>query len=146
MSNKTMKLPVICTRGIIIFPGLDVTIEVGRPKSVRAVDLAEKEYDKEVLIVCQKDIMIDNPTIHDLYSYGTLSKIKVKRRKEGFLRVTFGGNERAKITNIYDDGDMMFAEVEIIEDTHGNAQEEVALVKRIINEIETSSNIGSIFP
>ena len=77
--ENTMRIPVICTRGIIVFPGQDVMIEVGRQKSVNAINSASDEYDGQVFIVCQNDIMVEQPVRENLYSVGTLSKIKVVR-------------------------------------------------------------------
>ena len=73
----TVKVPVVATRGIIVFPGQDVMIEVGRSKSVRAVNESSSSYDSMVWIVCQNDIMVDDPKEENLYRFGTLSKIKV---------------------------------------------------------------------
>ncbi|MDD6679635.1 LON peptidase substrate-binding domain-containing protein, partial [Galactobacillus timonensis] len=56
------RVPVVCTRGIVVFPGQDVMIEVGRQKSINAVNEAAASYDSKVWIVCQNDIMVDNPT------------------------------------------------------------------------------------
>ena len=93
MNNERMEIsvPVIATRGIIVFPQQDIMIEVGREKSIRAVEEAEEKFDGHVWLVCQKDIMVDNPAPSDLYAFGTLCRIKNIRRKEGFMRITFSG-------------------------------------------------------
>ena len=145
-NKKYMKLPVICTRGIILFPGQDVMIEVGRKKSIEAVEDAEAYHDRLVWIVCQKDIMVDDPTEDDLYRVGTLAKIKVVRRKEGFMRVTFSGISRAKLIHLYDEPRLFTADIEEMPEIKGDTQEEMALVKRIINEFEHTSNLTTAFP
>ena len=144
--STSVTVPVVCTRGVIVFPGQDVMIEVGRKKSLDGISEASENYDSMVYIVCQKDIMVDDPKDTDLYQVGTLSKIKVVRRKEGFMRVTFTGMKRAKTVKIIDSKKMMLAEVEPLEDIRGDAAEESALVKRIISEFEKVSNISSAFP
>ena len=144
--EKYSKLPVICTRGIILFPNQDVMIEVGRKKSIEAVEDSESFHDRLVWIVCQRDIMVDDPTEEDIYTVGTLAKIKVIRRKEGFMRVTFTGISRAKLKKLYDEGRVFYADIEIMEDVKGDSQEEMALVKRIVDEFEHTSNIGNLFP
>ncbi len=146
MSEMNVHLPVVATRGIIVFPGQDVMIEVGRAKSLAAVDLSSKSFDNMVWIVCQNDIMVDDPHESDLYRVGTLSKIKVIRKKDGFMRVTFTGMKRARLSRLYDEKDMMMADVVPMEEIVGDQQEEVALVRRIINEFEHMSNISSAFP
>ena len=144
--STNITVPVVCTRGVIVFPGQDVMIEVGRQKSLNGISESSENYDSMVFIVCQKDIMVDDPKDTDLYQVGTLSKIKVVRRKEGFMRVTFTGMKRAKTVQITDSRKMMLAEVEPLDDIRGDAAEESALVKRIINEFEKVSNISSAFP
>jgi len=144
--NMTVIAPAVCTRGIILFPGQDVTIEVGRAKSLNAVNTAHAENDGMVWIVCQKDIMVDDPKEADLYRMGTLAKIKVVRRKEGFMRVTFTGMKRAEIVNLTDDSRMMSAEVRPVDEIQGDSQEEMALVKKIVSEFENMSNVSQVFP
>ena len=144
--ENTMRIPVICTRGIVVFPGQDVMIEVGRQKSVNAINTASDEYDGQVFIVCQNDIMVEQPVRENLYSVGTLSKIKVVRRKQGFMRITFTGMKRAKLVNLEDDGSMMMADIELLEDEQGDTTEELALVKKIISEFEKISNVTAAFP
>lgn len=144
--NVTVRVPAVCTRGIILFPGQDVMIEVGRAKSLNAVNTAGSSYDGMVWIVCQKDIMVDDPKTDDLYRMGTLAKIKVVRRKEGFMRVTFTGMKRAMLANLEDDGNMMMAEVTPLEEIQGDSQEEMALVKKIVSEFENMSNVSQVFP
>ena len=141
-----IKVPVICTRGIIVFPGQDVMIEVGRDKSIHAVDDSSDNYDSMVWIVCQNDIMVDDPTEKDLYQVGTLSKIKIIRRKEGFMRVTFTGMKRARLVKLEDDGYEMMASVEPLEDIIGNRMEELTLVKKVVSEFQKVSHLTSSFP
>ncbi len=66
-----MNVPVVATRGVIIFPGQDVMIEVGRTKSINAVNLANDSHDAMVFIVSQKDIRVEDPAKDDLYETGT---------------------------------------------------------------------------
>lgn len=144
--SENIKVPVVCTRGIIVFPGQDVIIEVGRSKSINAMNEASTVYNSMVWIVCQNNIMVDNPGENDIYTVGTLSKIKVIRRKEGFMRVTFTGVKRARLVSLEDTSAMMLAEVEPLEDISGDQQEEMALVKKIISQFERVSNVSSAFP
>ncbi|MBR2769461.1 MAG: endopeptidase La [Solobacterium sp.] len=146
INGVSVRVPVICTRGIIVFPGQDVMIEVGRQKSLNAINEASANYDSMVWIVCQNDIMVDNPTAENLYRVGTLSKIKIVRRKEGFMRVTFTGMKRASLSELEDSPDIMYASVVPMDDIAGTHMEEIALVKRVISEFEKVSNLASAFP
>lgn len=142
----SVRVPVVCTRGIVVFPGQDVMIEVGRDKSINAVNEASASYDSMVWIVCQNDIMVDDPKEENLYRVGTLSKIKIVRRKEGFMRVTFTGMKRAKLVNLENSNDLMMATVDPMQDVQGSGMEESALVKKIISEFENVGNLTAAFP
>ena len=133
INGVSVRVPVICTRGIIVFPGQDVMIEVGRSKSINAVNLAVDSYDKMVWIVCQQDMLVDNPGIRDLYSTGTLAKIKVLRKKKGFMRVTFTGMKRARLVQLEDSDRIMMADVEPVDDIHGDPMEEMALLDSLLS-------------
>ncbi|MBN2850003.1 MAG: hypothetical protein JXK92_05035, partial [Erysipelotrichaceae bacterium] len=73
MDNEKMEIsvPVICTRGIIVFPNQDVLIEVGREKSVNAIDESTTYFDGHVWVVSQKDVLVDEPGEDDLFKFGT---------------------------------------------------------------------------
>lgn len=136
-SNAThITVPLVATRGIVLFPDQDVMIEVARKKSVNAVNEAGTSYNGMVFVVCQKDIRVENPTEDSLYTVGTLSKIKIVRKKEGFYRVTFSGAKRAKIVKLMDSPSMMQAEIETLEDISGDQMEEMALARRIVSEFD----------
>ena len=136
-SNAThITVPLVATRGIVLFPDQDVMIEVARKKSVNAVNEAGTSYNGMVFVVCQKDIRVENPTADSLYTVGTLAKIKIVRKKEGFYRVTFSGAKRARIVKLMDSPSMMQAEIETLEDISGDQMEEMALARRIVSEFD----------
>ncbi len=144
--ENTITVPMICTRGIIVFPGQDVLVEVGRPKSINAINEASDNFDGQVFVVCQNDISVEDPSIENLYTVGTLSKIKVIRRKQGYMRVTFTGMKRAKLVEVKDNNSMLSAVIETLDDEQGDLTEELALVKKIIAEFEKVSNVSAAFP
>ena len=136
-SNATLiTVPLVATRGIVLFPDQDVMIEVARKKSLNAVNEAGTSYNGMVFVVCQKDIRVENPTEDSLYTVGTLAKIKIVRKKEGFYRVTFSGSKRARIVKLMDSPSMMQAEIETLEDVSGDQMEEMALARRIVSEFD----------
>ena len=144
--ENTITVPMICTRGIVVFPGQDVLVEVGRTKSINAINEASDNFDGQVFVVCQNDVRVEDPSIENLYTVGTLSKIKVIRRKQGYMRVTFTGMKRAKLVELKDDNSMLSAVIETLDDEQGDLTEELALVKKIISEFEKVSNVSAAFP
>lgn len=148
MSEQTLNIsvPVVCTRGVVIFPDQDITIEVGRAKSLAAVDEANSNFDGHCWLVAQKDILVEDPTVNDLYKIGTLCRIKSIRKKDGFYRVTFSGLERAKIIEYSNTESMFFATIQPLNDIAGDELEETALVRRISKEFENMSVNVKSFP
>lgn len=146
MNQNTLLVPVICTRGVIVFPNLDVIVEVGRKESVETVDVSQKDYEGHVFLTCQKDIFREELSFDNIYKVGCFCKIKYVRKKNGFLRVTFSGLERARIvSNEVKDG-LMFAEIELIKDIIGNSDEEVILARKVIKEFENITATNNTFP
>lgn len=144
--EKELQLPVVCTRGIVVFPGQEVIIEVGRKASVNAVDIAQNEFESNIFVVCQKDILHEDIQLDNLYQVGTVCKIKLIRRKNGFLRVTFVGQERAKVLEFINGKDTMYAHVECINEIVGDPSEEIALAKKVIREFESIASVAAAFP
>ena len=146
MEKLELNIPVIATRGVLVFPGQEVMIEVGRDKSINAVEESMAYFDGQVFIVSQKDVLVDDPHAQDLYTMGTICRIKTTKKKEGFLRVTFVGNQRASIIRLSEDERMLFATVKPEEDIRGDSLEEMALVRQIAKGLEQITNVSQSFP
>ena len=93
-------LPVLALRGLAVFPDQTVHFEVGRKKSILALEEAMKG-DQNILLIPQKDITVDDPDVHQLYSIGTVAKIKQVLRPQGeTIRVLVTGICRARIQEL----------------------------------------------
>ena len=94
------KMPILALRGLAVFPDQTVHFDVGRSKSVRALEAAMKQ-DQTLLLIPQKDMMIDDPKLIDLYSIGTVARVKQVLKTQGEnLRVLVTGICRGKITEL----------------------------------------------
>lgn len=133
---KNVDYPVICTRGMIIFPNQDVVIDVGRPLSVNAMNKARSDYDSLVLVVTQKDIMVDDPAPEDMYSFGTLCSIKHVRDDKQVYKVKFHGLARAQANVLTKSSDMFMANISVVDDIKGDEKEELVLIRKAIQEFE----------
>ena len=90
-------LPVLALRGLAVFPDQTVHFEVGRKKSVLALEEAMKQ-DQTLLLIPQKDITVDDPGLEDLYPIGTVARVKQILRPQGeTVRVLVTGLCRARI-------------------------------------------------
>ncbi len=91
------KMPVLPLRGLTVFPRQLIHFDVGREKSVKALELAMKG-DQRVFLITQKDILDDEPTENGLYRIGTVAKVKQVLRVQGDLvRVLVEGEYRALV-------------------------------------------------
>ncbi len=94
------KMPILALRGLAIFPEQTVHFEVGRTKSVLALEAA-MQTDQNLFLVPQKDLLVDDPRLQDLYPIGTVAKVKQVLKTQGEnLRVLVTGICRGKITEL----------------------------------------------
>lgn len=95
------KMPILALRGLAVFPEQTVHFDIGRTKSALALDAAMKE-DQILLLIPQKDILVDEPKLSDFYSIGTVVKVKqILRAPEENIRVLVTGISRARITELH---------------------------------------------
>lgn len=90
-------MPILALRGIVVFPDQTIHFDVGRMKSVLALDAAMKK-DQILMLVPQKDILHDDPKLKDLYPIGTVVRVKQVLKSQGEnIRVLVNGLHRARI-------------------------------------------------
>lgn len=134
MTLKTY--PLICTRGVIIFPDQEVVIDVGRPASLAAIENAQDNHGDLICLFSQKRMDLEDPGMDDLYEVGTLCEIRHVRRFDKFIRVKFRGLERVRLKKWVDNGTSDMGEVELIPNQRQDETEEVALVRMIAQAFE----------
>lgn len=145
-ANPIVQLPLVCTRGVVVFPNQEVIIDVGREKSTRAVEEAQEKYESQVVLVAQRDLALEEPDVNDVYSYGTLCQIKHIRRMDGYLRVKFRGMQRVELHTIINDEALMSVTAEIKADYAQDSMEEVALVRKIAKQFEEIEAVSQTIP
>ena len=111
------KLPILALRGLAVFPDQTVHFDVGRMKSVRALESAMKA-DQNILLIPQKDIMENDPGLDDLYTIGTVAKVKQVLKTHGEnLRVLVTGLCRARIVDLEKTEPFLFGQVSAVPET-----------------------------
>ena len=94
------KMPILALRGLAVFPDQTVHFDVGRLKSVQALDAAMKQ-DQTLFLIPQKDMLVDDPKLIDLHAVGTVAKVKQVLKTQGEnLRVLVTGICRGKIAEL----------------------------------------------
>ena len=91
------KMPVLALRGIAVFPEQTVHFDIGRVKSAMALENAMK-HDQILMLIPQKDILVDDPNLSDLFTIGTVVKVKqILKSQSDNIRVLVSGLYRAKV-------------------------------------------------
>ena len=101
--KKLYTIPLIPLRGLTVFPSVVVHFDVGREKSIAAIEQAMLE-EQEVFLAAQKDSAIEDPSKDDIYTIGTICKIKqILKMNDNSIRVLVEGKVRGKITEYIDE-------------------------------------------
>lgn len=130
-------LPLLPLRGLTVFPFMTLYFDVGREKSIKALEEAMIN-DQLIFLVAQKDASADSPSTDDIYSIGTVSKVKQLLKLQGdTIRVLVEGINRAEVKNIIQKEPFFVVEVtepEIDEKFDDNEVE--ALKRRLVSIFE----------
>ena len=121
--NLFLELPIIPLREIVVFPKMVLHFDVGRKKSIKALQKAMDD-DQKVFLVCQKDASVDEPNIDDMYDVGVICTIRQMMRIPGSenMRVVVEGDERATLYNFTSVKPYIGGMVEIAGDNNSNLE------------------------
>jgi len=134
-------LPAIVVRGIVPIPNNDFRIEVGRKVSLKAVEEAEKGFSSYVLILVQKNPLIENPTVADIETHGVLAKIAMKiKLPNNNYKIKFNIMSRIKVNEYFLTDPYFVADYEELENQTGDIEEENTLLKLITQEAIANAN------
>ena len=123
--HRELHLPTIALRGLVVFPNNLVHFEVGREKSIAAVEWAMAN-NSNVFLVAQKAMETSDPTQADLFSYGVVAEVKqVLRVSEDLVKVLVEGKYRAKLTELDTSGDFLLSAVRPAPVRAGKAEDAV---------------------
>jgi ATP-dependent Lon protease len=129
-------LPAIVVRGTMPIPNNDFRIEVGRKISLKAVEEAEKNFGSYVIILIQKNPLIEEPTTEDIETYGVLAKIQMKiKLPNDAYKVKLSILNRIKVKDYFLTDPYYVIEYDEQETVLTNTDEEVTLVKMVVSEI-----------
>ena len=128
------KLPILALRGLAVFPDQTVHFDVGRVKSMRALEACMKQ-DQHILLIPQKDILVDDPKLIDLHSVGVIAHVKQVLKAQGEnLRILVTGLNRAKIVEVSQTEPFMAGYVESVPNhTTGDSVRGLALRREAVS-------------
>ncbi|MGU9061897.1 endopeptidase La [Clostridium perfringens] len=150
MKEDKLILPLIPLRGLTVFPNMVIYFDVGREKSIEAVEKA-MAGDQKIFLAAQKDIEIDNPSEDDIFNIGTICEIKqIVKMPKNTIRVLVEGIERAKMDKFFDKEELLEASIEKIDIDNEIDHELEALSRKLKDDffefldITASSGINGV--
>ncbi len=146
MVNFKDSFCVLPLRDIVVFPNMIVPLFVGRSKSIKALDFAEKN-EKEIFLVAQKDANTDEPNTEDIYKFGTVASIlQLLRLPDGTVKVLVEGLERAKTSHFVENKDFFEAYIDHVPDKHASDKEIDALSRTAMSQFENYVKLNRKVP
>lgn len=136
-TDPIFNLPMIALRGLVIFPNSSVQFDVGRKKSMLAVNAA-LENNQKVFLIAQQDLSDDDPNQSQLYTTGVIANIKqVFRQSDNGLRLLVDGLQRAQLLEITQNTPYLSADIQLMEEAPvEKTPRGEALIRRMQNLFE----------
>ncbi|MGG0413245.1 endopeptidase La [Peribacillus simplex] len=136
MTDKELIVPLLPLRGLLVYPTMVLHLDVGRDKSVQALEKAMVE-DHLIFLTTQQDVSLDEPGEEDLFTMGTLTKVKqMLKLPNGTIRVLVEGLNRAEVIEFYDYETHYGAKIKIYEDSDEKDAEHQALMRTLLDYFE----------
>ena len=144
--NSSITLPLLITRGFIAFPNNISSIEAARDFSTKAIEVSRNEQSSLILIVAQKDPSIDNPSLDDIYSVGSLCRITSFSDQKKYVRIRLSCSNRVALSNVRLENGTYVADFTILEDVYDDKNEEIALIRTISKCLEDIPELSRNIP
>lgn len=151
-NDNILTLPLLITRGLLVFPSTSESIGVGRAFSVQAVDEAKKNYNSLFFLTAQKVLDQDELTDleNDIYLVGSLCRLTAvvngNQRDGETYKIRVLGTKRAKLSNVRLENGTYFADGELIEEEEASKEEEAEIINLIVNLLANNPSLGRSIP
>ncbi len=140
-------LPLVALRDTVIFPEMIVPLQVGRDRSVKALDRAVRTSQPVALITQRSNETEEVNSVDELYSIGTLAKIaQVIRLQDGTIRAIVQGQRRIRLLDLVQTEPHLEARIELIDEDHEKTLEIEALMASVQGQIEQYVSSGASVP
>lgn len=140
MMNAPAQLPLLAVRDVVVYPQMQIALFVGRKQSVNAIELAQEQYDGQIMVVSQKDSLSEEIDIQDLYQFGTRCRIISTiphDSDKNCLKVLIEGLERTQLNQAIIDTDTnsLFAQYQAAPVLMTLSQDEITAHKNLLLEL-----------
>lgn len=131
LPSDPIDLPLLPLRDVVVFPHMVIPLFVGRPKSIKALELA-MEAERRIMLVAQKAAAKDEPSVEDMFEVGCVSTIlQMLKLPDGTVKVLVEGQQRARVARI-DDSQTHFTANVVPLDPSATAGNEVEALRRAV--------------
>lgn len=130
-----LRLPTIALRGLVVFPNNVIHFEVGRQKSIAAIEWAMNN-SSNIFLVAQKEMDMEDPNFKDLFSYGVVAEVKqILRVSEDLVKVLVEGKSRAKLINIDASGKFLLSTTKLAP-VHSSKNADATRLEALVRSIK----------
>jgi len=146
LASEPVELPLLPLRDVVVFPHMVIPLFVGRPKSIKALEVA-MEAGKSILLVAQKSAVKDDPEADDLYGVGCVANIlQMLKLPDGTVKVLVEGAQRARLEAIDARDEMFFARARPVAAEDGVNHEVEALRRAVIAQFDQYVKLNKKIP
>jgi ATP-dependent Lon protease len=145
-TQEKSTMPLLPLRDVVVFPHMVIPLFVGRPKSIKALEIA-METGKSILLVAQKSAAKDEPDADDLYHIGCVANIlQMLKLPDGTVKVLVEGTQRVHIKNVEDQRALFVAEVSPVETDERSTHEVEAMRRAILAQFDQYVKLNKKIP
>jgi ATP-dependent Lon protease len=145
-SDEERLIPLLPLRGLLVFPYMVIHLDVGREKSINAIDEAML-HDREIFLVTQREAQTDEPREDDLYQVGTIAEIKqLLKLPGGTFRVLVEGLRRGRIKKYLSSEPFIQVAIEECQEKYEKTAEVEAMMRTVTNQFEEYVKVGKKIP
>ena len=138
--------PLLPLRDVVVFPHMVIPLFVGRPKSIKALDMA-MEAGKHILLVAQKSAAKDEPAAEDLYAIGSVATVlQMLKLPDGTVKVLVEGTQRAQILRVDESNDYLSAEATLLAGGEGGTHEIEAMRRALLGQFDQYVKLNKKIP
>jgi ATP-dependent Lon protease len=151
MSNRpnlpsSFELPLLPLRDVVVFPHMVIPLFVGRPKSIRALELA-MENDRSILLVAQKSAGKDDPEPDDLYRIGCLARVlQMLKLPDGTVKVLVEGTQRVQLETVTAQETHLTGQASLLDQGNENHHELEAMRRAVVTQFEQYVKLNKKIP
>ena len=143
---STNSYPLLPLRDVVVYPQIVQPLFVGRPKSIKALEVAMAN-DKQVLLVAQKNASEDEPKIDDLFQIGTIATIlQLIRLPDGTVKVLVEGLDRARFIDVVFDADHYRADTTVLQAEEIPEKESALLIRSLLSQFDQYVQLSKKIP